>query len=353
MLCHANPQVRSAAFSLATQSSSFKEPLAETTLTSLRFALQFYHAEASPKVRQENLASIRKLLQRLDGSLDALSAKDIAPLPRQDSSDWRDGRCNIAIDSRLRARTYQQHLAFFAWYSTYLTQELSPTASYQRHVVALNVIEFLISNKLFTKYHGNNTSCIATVQRRPHTFVGDDLLTSLLDLVMDSFDDIRELAASILHSLPSTVWSGLSSKVVWRDSRRRSVSAGGNDSVVNGSSPTNNLLLTSVLHRATRKMQHTGRADHADGFGRLYDLILGSHQIMHGRTSWTEDDETALERVLSRLEECIEIARANIQEAVRTASLHGYLIAARYNYHLNLHKSLIEVQIPRHPIQSQ
>ncbi|KAL8686368.1 MAG: hypothetical protein Q9218_007155 [Villophora microphyllina] len=318
LLCHANTPVRSAAFSMVTQPTTSKEPFAATTLTSLRLALPAYHAEVNPKVRQESLALIRDFLQRLARSLNGLKKMTSASGFEDESNGSWEPAPGSYTDSVIRTEKYKQYLGFVQWYSLFLVGELSPTASYQRHFMALKVLGYLLSDGQGVKYDWDDDICIGSPPMAPHVFFGDEVLTSLLNLVMDPFDDIRELAASILHNLPSSMWSGLASKM--RSTRPQMHY----DSLENWLLQALGTFLSSTLDRATLRMQGTGRADHADGFGRLYDLILGSYR------AWTDNDELVFDGLMSRLEQCIETARANVQSAVRTASLHGYLIAARY-----------------------
>lgn len=304
-----------------------KEVFAEMTLRSLRSALPAYHTEANPKVRQENLTMMRNLLKRLARSLNNLNKMKSTSGLEGESSGKRDPASGFNTESKLRVEEHQKYLCFIDWYAVFLIQELGSTVSYQRHFIALKVLDFLLTDGQGVKYNWDEDVCLGPPPMAPHVLFGNEALNSLLNLIMDPFDDIRELAASILHGLPGSIWSDLSSKVI---------------STLPGTHSTTDLeyispkeklchargtFLSHTLHRATIKMQETGRADHADGFGQLYDLVLGSHG------AWTDDDESIFDQLLSSLEQCTEIARLNVQTAVKTASLHGYLIAARYFGH--------------------
>ncbi|KAL9581913.1 MAG: hypothetical protein Q9212_003607 [Teloschistes hypoglaucus] len=298
-----------------------KDPFAEKTLTALRSALPAYHAEANPKVRQENLSMMRNLLQRLARSINHLNKLKFF---EDEFSGSRDAASGFFTDSKMRIEKQQQYLVFIEWYADFLVQELGPSVSYQRHFVALKVLDFLLTDGQGVKYKWDEDLCLGSPLLAPHVLFGDEALTSLLNLIMDPFDDIRELAASISHRLPGSTWSGLASKMI---SKFPEVHSSTNSEYCRPKERplhTHGTFLSHTLHRATLKMQDTGRADHADGFGRLYDLVLGSHG------AWTDGDESIFDHLLSRLEQCIEIAQVNVQMAVKTASLHGYLIAARY-----------------------
>ncbi|KAL8967630.1 MAG: hypothetical protein Q9183_002824 [Haloplaca sp. 2 TL-2023] len=325
LLCHANPEVRSVAFALTISSSSVKQPFASTTLKALESALPYYHAEASPKIRQEVLATIRRLFQRLFGSLNRMSTKIM-----QQQVNGEHHASKIAGESTLKLELYHQHLAFYNWYSRFLSGELSPGAPYQRHLLALKVIESLTVGELHQRFGAKDSTSNLAMEEAPHVFFSDELLMSLIDLILDPFDDVRELAASILHNVPEAVWSELSSRRVSERSLQLAEGPKDCQATTNTACSADELLLLPlVLRRATCKMQQSGRADHADGFGRLYSLFNGAHTTVPDSMAWAEDDSIYLGRLFSRLEECIEVARTNIYVAVKTASLHGYLIAAR------------------------
>ncbi|KAL8696437.1 MAG: hypothetical protein Q9201_007660 [Fulgogasparrea decipioides] len=335
LLRHANSKVSTAAFSIVIQSSSSKQPLAETTLGSLRFVLPFYHAEADPKVRQDNLSMIRKLLHRLAGSLNAMHGKGLTPIPtNQRSAESDDSSPIVPTQSRLKPATYQQHLAFYSWYAVFLTRELSPTASYQRHIMSLKVLESLMSERLGFKTPWDDTRYFGRAWGASQDFFSAEFLTSLVDLVMDPFDDIRELATWILQSVPDPVWLNLVSKVVPDVSDMHAIFSEDNTITTDDSVSAVGSSLLRALRRATIKMRDTGRADHADGFGRLFDLAFGfrtySYWVPHRETLWIGNSQLTLDCLLANLEQCVERARTDIYTAVRKASLHGYLVAARH-----------------------
>ncbi|KAI4198847.1 MAG: hypothetical protein LQ350_004996 [Teloschistes chrysophthalmus] len=319
LLCHASIPVRTAAFSIVTQPPMSKEPFAENTLTALRSALPAYHTEANPKVRQENLSMMRNLLQRLARSLNYLNKMKSF---EDESSGSRDPASGFFTDSKMRIEKQQQYMVFIEWHADFLVQELGPSVSYQRHFVALKVLDFLLTDGQGAKYKWDEDMCLGSPLMAPHVLFGDEALTSVLNLIMDPFDDIRELAASISHRLPGSTWSGLTSKMISKLQEFNSTTSSEYCRPKERPLDTRGTFLSHTLHRATLKMQDTGRADHADGFGRLYDLVLGSHG------AWNDDDESIFDHLLSRLEQCIEIAQVNVQIAVKTASLHGYLVAA-------------------------
>ncbi|KAL8732092.1 MAG: hypothetical protein Q9166_003046 [cf. Caloplaca sp. 2 TL-2023] len=346
-LCHANSQIRSIAFSLLTQSSSPKEPFTEKTLSLLSLVLPFYHVEVDPKARQDNVAMIKRLCLRLAGALKSLGKAE-AECQSRDSQLNRDGLAlKRSTGPKVDRTRYEEHLDFFMWYSDFLLQGLSPTGSYQRHIISLKVFDFLMSNKMYFIHFSDDSLDIGIKRKVSYKCFYDELLTSLLDLVVDPFDDVRALAASILHQMPCAAWSSLRPK----GAPQTSPLVGSDAATVSNSLSTQDSALTSVykpildsvLQRAAEKMQGTARADHADGFGRLYDLVVSLDRVSDQGKAWCESDQLFLGKLMLELDSCIKTADVNIQSAVKGKPLHGYLIAVRYlvlryNRHCSSHE---------------
>ncbi|KAL8899451.1 MAG: hypothetical protein Q9207_006199 [Kuettlingeria erythrocarpa] len=327
LLCHADSQTRSAAFSLIVHSSPSKQPLAEKTLASLHYTLPFYHAEVDPKLRQDNLAMIKKLITRLSATLKTFTNISTSSVTKASPAS------KVAPTSIDESREHEQHEAFFAWYFAFLVQELGPTASYQRHVVALKVLEFLFSNLLTLQtpwgdrnFYGHKRS------DSPLTFdIDAELVTSLLDLIIDPFDDVRELAATILSNILQTTSIKQELPVHTHMSNGHPLFlAGPWMKKMTVRFCTANPMWTDALYRIKAKMQSTGRADHADGFGRLYDLFHGPNVNFNERSMYESKPEATIAEILSDLEHAISLAGTDIHLAVRHATLHGYLITMRY-----------------------
>ncbi|KAL8837449.1 MAG: hypothetical protein Q9170_002535 [Blastenia crenularia] len=312
LLCHADPQIRSASFSLVINSSSARHFFAESTLRSLRLALPFYHTEVDPKVRQENLAMIQKLLLRLIASLSTRNRMSSADLSH---AHWDKQEASHPLGSTeplYERHQYQLHLAFLKWYSRFVVRELDPATSYQRHVVSLKVVDFLLSSSSIMQQPWSKYNLRELKANTRRSQVDYDLLTPLLDLIMDPFDDVRELAALTL------------SKCLERMRSNESLGTALNGDEIES------FIMLGALHRASTKMQSTGRADHADGFGRLYVLIHGPSGTADKDVAWSQRPKITFGDLTSKLEMCLVAAQVDLSGAVRAASLHGYLIAARY-----------------------
>ncbi|KAL8776544.1 MAG: hypothetical protein Q9213_008227 [Squamulea squamosa] len=329
LLCHADLQIRQIAFSLAIQSTSPKVQFTQIVLSSLAYAIPKYHEEVDSKARQDNLVIIKQFCLRLTGTLRSLSSAEVDFWTTKPTLERGGPSSKALAASKLEGNVFEQHLAFLEWYLDFLLQELSPTASYQRHVVSLKVIGFFFTSQTGLLLLAERSSAPKGKRGISHRSFYNDLLTSLLGLVIDPFDDIRGLAASILQNVPHTAWASLALRETSKCTSLTHLTAGDYSSVGNASSltcsPASNAGLILSWQRAAKRARSTARADHADGFGRLYDLV-----VSHDTLSDHEEDQLALLRLMADLDDLIEDARGDLYTAVKTASLHSLLIAARY-----------------------
>ena len=334
LLCHADAQIRLLAFSFIVHPSAPKGPFLSIVLSSLALALPHYHAEIDPKARQDHLALIKRLFLRLIGLLTNFS-RGLFDFKSQDLIPERDLLAQDLLRSlKPEAASLQQHLTFFEWYRAFLLHELDSTASYQRHTVSLKMVDFLLSNGPgFLLGRMSNTTSKAERRDLDNSFC-HDLLTSLLALVLDPFDDIRQLAACILQSIPPEAWASLSKEGASEVRTLSQICArgpvAGDDASLSAHNSSAISGLTLACQRAVKRAQSTARADHADGFGRLYALVVGFDTESNQKNTWSDNDQLALCLLMSDLDDRISTTRTDIHTAVKTASLHGLLIAARY-----------------------
>ncbi|KAL8879578.1 MAG: hypothetical protein Q9198_002840 [Flavoplaca austrocitrina] len=334
LLCHADAQIRLLAFSFIVHPSAPKCPFLSIVLSSLALALPHYHAEIDPKARQDHLALIKRLFLRLIGLLTNFS-RGLFDFKSQDLIPERDLLAQDSLRSlKPEAASLQQHLTFFEWYRAFLLHELDSTASYQRHAVSLRMVDFLLSNGAgFLLRRMSNTTSKAERRDLDSSFC-HDLLTSLLALVLDPFDVIRELAACILQSIPPEAWASLSKEGASEVRTLSQICArgpvAGDDASLSAHNSSAISGLTLACQRAAKRAQSTARADHADGFGRLYALVVGFDTESNQKNTWSDNDQLALFRLMSDLDDRISTTLTDIHTAVKTASLHGLLIAARY-----------------------
>lgn len=343
LLCHADAQIRLLAFSVIVHSSAPKSPFLSIVLSSLAFALPHYHAEIDPKARQDHLALIKRLFLRLTGLLTNFT-RGLSDFKSEDLIPGRDLPAQDSLSSpKPEAASLEQHLTFFEWYRAFLLHELDSTASYQRHAVSLKMVDFLLSNGAgFLLRRMSNTAFRAERRDLDSSFC-HDLLTSLLTLVVDPFDDIRELAACILQNVPPEAWASLTKEGTSEVRTLSQIFARGpvveDDASLSAYNSAAISGLPLACQRAAKRAQSTARADHADGFGRLYALAVGFNNESKPKNTWSDNDQLALCRLMSDLDDRTSTTRTDIHTAVKTASLHGLLIAARYESGLLLTRS--------------
>lgn len=325
LLLHASPSIRLAALMFSTSSKWTTELITKNVMSSLQECIPQFHAEADAKSRNEFISIMKKLLTRLKGGLAHVSrsrrvsqcvlsakASRTSTIPGEISSDNEDP--SLALIKR--------NVHFLKWYTLFLSGELLPTASYPRHITALQLLYTFLQLGLQTYV---STQCSnKEVNEESAVCSNDRNVRLLLDLFMDPFDDVRNMAVSILKL------GVLDSGPLYY--RSESYSPPSHLSKVGSiQTPVDTQFdLIEVRCRAQAIMLRTGRADHADGAGRMNDLLyfrLNDHKRQdHIRRSRVD----MVECLLSNLKAGIEIAKENLRLAVFQAPLHGHLIALRY-----------------------
>jgi hypothetical protein len=197
------------------------------------------------------------------------------------------------------------------WYTCFLESELRPTASYQQRITALKALTIVLRCGLDPDVPSSHLSKSALGQLRwalGMQISNPQLLRSLLDLILDPFDDIRGSSASLLEiCLAST-----------RKEEKMSAL----------------LMIPDVIKRAELMMLQTGRADQADGVARAYCLLFSQCNDQLPETLRISDTGfwskvKILEHLTSQLEETIEIARKDLSVAVNGRPVHGTFAALR------------------------
>lgn len=192
-------------------------------------------------------------------------------------------------------QSLQAHNDFFSWYLGFLENELVPTASYQRHITSLKAMEFIL------KSNSNSNIKEKDQPEQKSSLVNVSWLRSVLDLVMDPFDDVRETAAGLLVQLYSK----------------------GEENPVYGLSTPVLQELEEFCTRASVLASKTSRADHSDGVARSYEILC----------QWTTSTNEKLAipaRILEDLERKLSTAETDLASAVLEAPIHGGFAALRY-----------------------
>ena len=335
LLEYSSSTVRLAALSLLVSSSASTRPYCRRVLLHLRRCIPYFHAEVNAKPRNEFIALMKKLCTRIrDATLsmlkrnqtpDNLTKKQLFTAAPS-FAEIDDGKGSVSSNNAFKqvlneeSHTLGEHLAFRRWYIVFLLQELRPTATYQRHITALKALECLTEHtvalrKTFSSSRSRIDYFIALNEDLPRGL----FLRPLTELLSDPFDDVRQSANRIYDSLLSL-------------QKRRELDDKPdlmNDTDEDDLPRKANNKIYSDLTRAENRAGVTGRADHADGLGRLYSLLFTTSSAIANPTGWHESRYLILDHVISTLEREIDIARNDLLFAVSNMPLHSHLIALR------------------------
>ncbi len=329
LLLHASPDTRIAALDLATYSRYSIEPLSREILDALRQALPYFHAEVNTKARNEFINQMRKLCTRLRSSIFALNKAGHHP------TQTINGKINkphqrlyqhIGKDLDSDQSLIGPQVSFLSWYAEFLARELQPTSSYQRHITALQILYWILHSDVDADAASLPAELTSNIDTEPFqkSMFTPQLLRCALDLMLDPFDDVRNGAAAILELVPPPI--------LLDPARNTGGSVVATEARVVGEKPlgSDSRGLVNTLFRAEAIMRYTGRADHADGVGRLYNLLYGGCRSIAKPDNSYESQPLILTHIMERLEHVIRVAHDNMRTAVGKYPLHGYLIALRY-----------------------
>ncbi|KAL7626272.1 hypothetical protein AAE478_003042 [Parahypoxylon ruwenzoriense] len=316
VLCHDSHEARSSAVSILIASPSTTKPYTAEALELLKQHLPSFHEDSNPKFRYDVLGHSRNMIKRIQNTVESLRrederisrkaskaglTKDIPKLPVEEDMNYQAEKHTVHQDntiSHLRS-TVCQHENFVSWYVGFLKAELAPTVSYQRHITALKVMGFIIKT---TQIQASNEA--GTFELR-NLLIDATWFRSILDLIMDPFDDVREAAASLAMLLsPGNYASGLQKQIH-----------------LLGRAPIE--ILQRFCRRADELARRTARADHSDGVARSFELLY----------RWTTDVEERMRipfTVLSSLEAKLSAAERDLATAVLQAPVHGSFASLRY-----------------------
>lgn len=266
--------------SLLVSSHAATRPFFESGLRLIKLNLSYLFVDTDANFRSE----VCNLIQRLVDRVRAITAV----LARQIPKDTMNGVSSVSSSP---ARILMYHKSFLEWLIGFMHWELGPTASYQRHTSALRCLSIVSKSGLDEQVDRCNyaKSALGETCWPFHLNVIDNKSYSLLlNLLLDPFDDVRQISASILMLYPSVLHSEI-------------------------------YRLKFACKQAEGKMLLTGRADHADGSAHLYSLLEA--QL---------NNQSDLPGHLSQLEQMIDIARADLSQAVQRYPIHGLLTTIRY-----------------------
>ncbi|KAK5118275.1 hypothetical protein LTR62_002788 [Meristemomyces frigidus] len=263
---------RLAGFSMLTSSTAITRPVPPSALHAFKSILDHFLADTDTDFRSEVFSIMQRLIDRIRAVT--------ATLARQ--------------ASKAPPGVLQYHKDFLGWLMQCLQWQLTPTASYQRHISALKCLTILARSGLAESVPQSNWSKSALLGEIKWPFrlsvLNEDLRVLLLDLTIDPYDDVRQGAAALLAMYPDGD-SGSARQI------------------------------SQALERAEATMLQTGRADQADGVAHLYTLLYKSN---------TASDGSIMSQVCHRLMQMLNTAKTDLGKAVSRYPIHGLLTSLRY-----------------------
>ncbi|ERS99081.1 hypothetical protein HMPREF1624_04276 [Sporothrix schenckii ATCC 58251] len=297
VLARAPTDVRSLALSLLVSSQSTTKPYSSTAFDLLQRYLPTYHAESDAKFRYELLAHTRDMALRLKSAIATMQrwGRGGKGDPSGQSKSSLKKMEAVKIDDATIQKTLTEHEAFLTWYLTFLRAEMAPTASYQRHFTSLKATSWLLRQRRDVSGGVSDILDMALVRR---LFDDNAWVRCVLDLIMDPFDDVRDVATSLLVLAPPELVAAERGSL--RD------------------------VLANFSRRADHRASQTARQDHADGAARCQGLMC----------SWAFNDLEAQKAILSQvldvLETKIERAETDLASAAIRGSVHGEFASIRF-----------------------
>ncbi|EPQ62559.1 Bgt-4220 [Blumeria graminis f. sp. tritici] len=325
LLSHASPAVRSLSYSVLVSSASPLKPFSPLSLRIIESKIHILYSDTDVKFRNEILSTSKKLIERLRGSTTFLYREIISIKSQLSNGTPLDTQALYNLEQAQSLLYHQRH--FIRWILEFLLGELVPTASYQRHFTSLKTISLWISSGILK----NKADLLQAKQGSNETawsffifLFSPEALRLLMDLLVDPFEDIRNLASSILENWPSCelLETENSSDNYWREeivvfpnfTRRTKPSSFGTE--LDSEHCERLAIVENFLKRAEMISNKTGRADYADGLAKAYKLYYSLQLSDLGRLE-------LLSEMIESLDRKVKIAKKSLSQAVQAAPIHG------------------------------
>lgn len=329
--------------------------------TGLLFALKTKHG-----ISQQIFSLAKHSLSYIHNLHDPKLRNDAFPIIRQMISCIA-AECNRADMGNLRSvaepsRREQNYVDFIRWYLSFLNLELYPTTSYPRHVSALKVLLYMMDS-LCRNPGRQRTDNFAP--KKSGYFLMREIIRipfqwALFDLLFDPYEEIRQLASRTLRyylrffmviqvensglAIPLQHWAQkLSDEPLISRPKNPDVPVRMEkieDDLKYPESTDPGLEFTfwrNAIHSHGRLASQTNRADHADGFGRLTELLslLVSGKLEIAQASSNSVDIVSpgdkyecavIDSIIRSLEIALANSRGTLNAPLEDFPLHGCLV---------------------------
>ncbi|KMP05614.1 hypothetical protein CIRG_05295 [Coccidioides immitis RMSCC 2394] len=297
-LVHADENIRIPALSLLTTDPATAKPFSPFTFQILTDTLPYIHAETDSNTRSQLLSILRRLTIRLRGSSTTIQA------PSDGSPELENAQLNQKVITTPNAKT------FLYWYIDFLENELRPTASYQRHILALKVFLLLLQSGVDNRIDRAHFSKLGQEQQTWRFTIEvfrPGLFRAIADLLLDPYDDVREASMMLLRLFPGGLLQTRSEAT--------------------GPSPYSQLV--AAVSRAEDMAGHTSRADHSDTVGRLHRLLFDFAGVIDIDSSPNRTPYGIVDNLLLNLEQSISCSVKSFHATLHNTPLQGHVSALR------------------------
>lgn len=306
-MAHPSHDVRSLALSLLITSPSTTRPYSPVALGLLRKHLGTFFADPDAKFRVDVSAKTRDMFKRVRGAIQVLKrsiprarakaqkAKAPAQVDENTASQPILYRSNlISLPEAQLTNCLDYHVEFLHWYIAFLCDELTPTASYQRHIAALKAFMNI------SRMEGETNKAWETSEDQGLFFDRFDSkwARALFDLIMDPFEDVRDISATALARCYA---DGRYQRLTLTDLEVTTV-------------PVNEI--TELAQRANDLARRTARADHSDGASK-------SSQLLYRFFESGDERIKLLATMVEELSRKTSMAEKELGQAVVDAPLHS------------------------------
>ena len=330
--------VRSLAFSVLVASPSPLRPFTTVALDIMQSQMGILYADTDAKFRTDTLSNTRKLFERLRGTTAYLN-RELGNLSLKHGLEHSTRSQEGATFNNQTQKILQRHEDFIEWYLEFLLGELVPTVSYQRHITALKAIRLLLQSGILN--HSSATHPLTASNNAapwPYrvNFFATHAMRLLLDLLMDPFEDVRNIAAAVLKFAPIETFAADTTKQEPNYHKPKLIRVENTiqpnkpysaevHEVSNSKSMPDEMgiaSLTAFIARAEDLAKRTGRADYADGVSRCYELL-------YTLLPTTESRLNLVKRLAHDLEAKIQVAEQDLAKAVVDTPVHGTFAALK------------------------
>ena len=318
LLTHPDADVRIRTFSLVVAAPSVTTPLTGTRLQCLTQSLRYVCEESDPQNRSRIMSIIRRMLIRLRGGMSSIhKAMEDLKVYSHD------------LDAEI-ARL-KENESFLAWFVNFVEDELGPSASYQRHIIGLKTLLYLMQSGLDSTISTRYALTLGPAKSvwPSHMSLHYPTLTAaLFNLLLDPYEDVRATACQVIRVIlecTSESWTAAHPLDMNSDEPQDPLPA------------KNNLQrqedIRVIISRASLLARQSSRADHADGYGRLFELYYcmapRNGDVTSAHISGIHSKYNIIDALLQKVEEPLLNAEEKLESSIPGMTLHGSLLALR------------------------